>query len=68
MLCKSKIIVRAFEEYVKGHHGFESTISSFWRIMEYVRKMERHLAKLPSSRILMNRAYLGSVKHYRRMV
>ena len=62
-IVKSKIIVRAFEEYVKGHHGFES-ISKFLADHGVCQKNGTPLGKASVSRILSNKAYLGLTKHY----
>src|SRR3989344_5500187 len=62
-VVKSKIIVRAFEEYVKGHHGFES-LAEFLALHGVTQKSETPLGKASVSRILSNKAYLGLTKHY----
>ena len=62
-VVKSKIIVRAFEEYVKGHHGFES-IAKFLADHGVCQKNGTPLGKASVSRILSNKAYLGLTKHY----
>jgi site-specific DNA recombinase len=62
-VVKSKIIVRAFEEYVKGHHGLES-LAKFLADHGVAQKSGTPLAKASVKRILTNRAYLGFTKHY----
>ena len=59
---KSKIIVRAFEEYTKGHHGLES-MSDFLALHGVTQKSGTPLGKASVSRILTNKAYLGLTKH-----
>ncbi len=62
-VVKSKIIVRAFEEYAKGHHGFES-LAEFLALHGVTQKSGTPLGKASVSRILSNKAYLGLTKHY----
>ena len=59
---KSKIIVRAFLEYAKGHHGLES-MSEFLALHGVTQKSGTPLGKASISRILTNKAYLGLTKH-----
>jgi len=62
-IVKSKIIVRAFEEYKNGNHGFES-IAQFLALHGVTQKSGTPLGKASVSRILSNKAYLGLTKHY----
>ena len=61
-VVKSKIIVRAFKEYSKGHHGLES-LSEFLALHGVTTKSGTPLGKASVSRILTNKAYLGLTKH-----
>ncbi len=58
----SKIIVRAYKEYAKGTHTLES-LSQFLADHGVCQKNGTPLGKASVNRILMNRAYLGFVKH-----
>ena len=60
---KSKIIVRAYEEYVKGSHTLVS-LSQFLAEHGVVQKSGTPLVKASVQRMLSNRAYLGLVKHH----
>ncbi len=62
-VVKSKIIVRVFEEYVKGHHGLES-LAKFLADHSVAQKSGTPLAKASVKRILTNRAYLGFTLHH----
>jgi hypothetical protein len=62
-VVKSKIIVRAFEEYIKGHHGLES-LAKFLADHGVAQKSGTPLAKASVKRILTNRAYLGFTLHH----
>ena len=60
---KSKIIVRAYEEYVKGSHTLVS-LSQFLADHGVTQKSGMPLVKASVQRMLSNRAYLGLVKHH----
>ena len=60
---KSKIIVRAFEEYKTGRHGFES-LAEFLALHGVTTKSGTPLGKASVSCILKNKAYLGLTKHF----
>ena len=60
---KSKVVVRAFEEYIKGHHGLE-TLAKFLADHGVAQKSGTPLAKASVKRILTNRAYLGFTLHH----
>ncbi|HAO64638.1 TPA: hypothetical protein DCQ44_01505 [Candidatus Taylorbacteria bacterium] len=60
---KSKIIVRAYEEYVKGSHTLVS-LSQFLALHGVAQKSGTPLGKASVKRILTNRAYLGFTKHH----
>jgi site-specific DNA recombinase len=60
---KSKIIVRAFEEFAKGNHGYES-LSQFLSLHGITTKSGTPLCKASVSCILKNKAYLGLTKHF----
>ena len=62
-VVKSKIIVRAFEEYKTGRHGFES-MAEFLALHGVTTKSGTPLGKASVWRILTNKAYLGLTKHY----
>ena len=59
---KSKIIVRAFEEFATGKYTFES-LTKFLAELGITTKYGMPLAKASIQRILTNQAYLGLVKH-----
>ncbi len=59
---KSRIIVRAFEEYAKGTHTLIS-LGAFLAEHGLTTKAGMPLAKASVKRILINRAYLGFTKH-----
>ena len=59
---KSKIIVRAYGEYLKGSHTLES-LSQFLADHGVAQKSGTPLGKASVKRILTNRAYLGFTKH-----
>ena len=61
-VVKSKIIVRAFGEYVKGTHTLES-LSQFLALHGVAQKSGTPLGKASVKRILTNRAYLGFTLH-----
>jgi len=60
---KSKVIVRAFKEYVKGSHTYIS-LAQFFADHGVVTKGGTPLGKASIKLILTNRAYLGFTKHY----
>jgi len=60
---RTKIIVRAFEEYAKGSHGFES-LAEFFADHGVVTKSGTSLGKASMYRMLTNKTYLGLTKHY----
>ena len=60
---KSKVIVRAFEEYATGRHTLVS-LAQFLAEHGLVTKTGTPLGKASVARILSNRAYLGFTKHY----
>ena len=60
---KSKIIVRAFEEYTTGRYGLES-MSQFLADHGVAQKSGMPLGKASVKRILTNRAYLGFTLHH----
>ncbi len=60
--AKSKIVLRAFEEFVKGTHTLKS-MSEFLAELGLETKNRTPLAKASISRMLTNQAYLGLVKH-----
>ncbi|NVN97208.1 recombinase family protein [Candidatus Nomurabacteria bacterium] len=62
-VVKSKIIVRAYEEYSKGTYGLES-LSEFLALHGVTQKSGAPLGKASVSCILRNKAYLGLTKHY----
>ncbi len=59
----SKIVVRAFEEYVKNIYTIEG-LSKFLADLGLVTKIGKPLAKACIVRLLTNRAYLGFIKHH----
>ena len=59
---KSRIIVKAFEEYATGRHGLVS-LSNFLADHDVVTKYGTPLHKCSITHMLSNRAYLGFVKH-----
>ncbi len=63
-VVKSKIIVRAFEEYATGRHGLES-LAQFLALYGVTTKAGTPLAKASVSCLLSNKAYLGLTKHHR---
>src|SRR3989338_7829469 len=62
-VVKAKIIVRAFEEFAKGHHGLVS-LADFLAEHGICQSNGTPLAKASVFRILRNKAYLGLTKHY----
>ena len=62
-VVKAKIIVRAFEEYKIGRHGFKS-LADFLALHGVTTKSGTPLGKASVWRILTNKAYLGLTKHY----
>ena len=60
---KSKIIVRAFEEYANGNHTLKS-MAEFLADLGITTKSGTPLGKASIKRILTNKAYLGFTKHY----
>ena len=60
---KSKVIIRAFEEYATGRHCLVS-LSNFLAEHGVVTKFGAPLAKCAITHMLSNRAYLGFVRHY----
>ena len=61
-LVKTKVIVRAFEEYSKGLHNFNS-MSHFLAEHGVAQRSGRPLVKASVKTMLTNRSYLGFVKH-----
>jgi len=61
-LTKSKIVVRAFEEFAKGTHTLKS-LSEFLAELGIETRHRTPLAKASVHRMLTNRAYLGFVAH-----
>ena len=59
---KSKIIVRAFEEFTTGKHTFES-LAEFLAELGITTKHGTPLAKASIQRMLTNQAYLGLVRY-----
>jgi site-specific DNA recombinase len=59
----SKIVVRAFEEYVKGIYTIEK-LAKFLADLGMVTSNQTPLAKASIVRLLTNRAYLGFIKHH----
>ncbi|MBI2627745.1 recombinase family protein [Candidatus Nomurabacteria bacterium] len=59
----SKIVVRAFEEYVKNIYTIEG-LAKFLADLGLVTKAGKPLAKACIVRLLTNRAYLGFIKHH----
>ena len=59
----SKIVVRAFEEYVKNIYTIEG-LSKFLADLGLITKAGKPLAKACIVRLLTNRAYLGFIKHH----
>lgn len=59
---KSKIIVRAFEEFATGKHTFKS-LAEFLAELGIATKYGTPLAKASIQRLLTNQAYLGLVKY-----
>ena len=59
---KSKIVVRAFEEFAKGMHTLKS-LSEFLAELGIETRHRTPLAKASVHRMLTNRAYLGFVAH-----
>jgi len=59
---KSRVIVRAFEEYAKGTHTLVS-LAQFLADHGVVQKKGTPLAKVSVVKLLTNRAYLGFIKH-----
>jgi hypothetical protein len=60
--AKSRIIVRAFEEFATGKYTFRS-LAEFLAELGIETKNRTPLAKASIQRILTNKAYLGLVKH-----
>ena len=60
---KSKIVVRAFDEYLKGSYTLES-LAQFLADHGLAQKSGTPLAKASVKRILTNRAYLGFTLHH----
>jgi len=60
---KSKIIVRAFKEYLKSSHTLVS-LSKFLALHGVTQKSGKPLVKASVKRMLTNRAYLGFVNHH----
>src|SRR3989344_789294 len=61
--AKSKIVVRAFEEFAKGTHTLKS-MSEFLAELGVETKNRTPLAKVSVVKMLTNRAYLGFVKYH----
>ena len=62
-LTKSKVVVRAYEEYGKGLHTLVS-LSQFLAEHGVCTKAGTPLGKASVARLLSNRAYLGFTKHH----
>ncbi|MFZ2522378.1 MAG: recombinase family protein [Minisyncoccia bacterium] len=62
-VVKSKVIVRAFEEYLKSSHTLVS-LSQFLALHGVTQKSGKPLVKASVKRMLTNRAYLGFVNHH----
>ena len=62
-VVKSKIIVRAYEEYSKGTYGLES-LAEFLALHGVTTKSGTPLGKASVACILKNKAYLGLTKHF----
>src|SRR3989344_6066887 len=60
---RSRLVVRAFEEFATGNYCYES-LSQFLAEHGVVTKHRTPLSKCAVSHMLSNRAYLGFVKHY----
>ncbi|MBI5005167.1 MAG: recombinase family protein [Candidatus Lloydbacteria bacterium] len=60
---KSRVVVRAFEEYAKGTHTYVS-LAQFLADLDVVTRNGTPLAKVSIKKLLTNRAYLGFVKHH----
>jgi len=56
---KSRVVVRAFEEYAKGTHTYIS-LAQFLADLGVVTRNQTPLAKVSIKKLLTNRAYLGS--------
>ena len=61
-VVKAKVIVRAFEEYSKGLHNFNS-LSHFLAEHGVAQRSGKPLVKASVKTMLSNRSYLGFVKH-----
>ncbi len=59
---EARIVKLMFEEYVKGTHSYIS-LAQFLADLGVVSKNRTPLAKFSIKRILINRAYLGFIKH-----
>ena len=62
-VVKSKVIVRAYEEYSKGTYGLES-LAEFLALHGVTTKSGTPLGKASVACILKNKAYLGLTKHF----
>ena len=60
---KSRVVMRAFEEYAKGTHTYVS-LAQFLADLGVVTRNGTPLAKVSIKKLLTNRAYLGFVKHH----
>jgi len=60
---KSRVVVKAFEEYAKGTHTYIS-LAQFLADLGVVTRNQTPLAKVSIKKMLTNRAYLGFVKHH----
>ncbi len=60
---RAKIIVRAFEEFATGRHGFKS-LAEFFADHGIVTKSGTPLGNASMYRMLTNKSYLGLTKHY----
>ena len=60
---RAKIIVRAFEEFSTGRHGFKS-LAEFFADHGIVTKSGTPLGKASMYRMLTNKSYLGLTKHF----
>ncbi len=59
---RSKIIIRAFKEFSKGHHGFKS-MAEFLALHGVTTRSGTPLGKASIYRILTEKGYLGLAKH-----
>ena len=60
---RSKVVIRAFEEYAKGTHTYES-LAQFLADLGVTTRNGTPLAKVSIHKMLTHRVYLGFVKHH----